>query len=205
MNSRVTRVFMSTKLINKKGFFIKRKKNSYDFQFIDGINSTKNKVMKKIISFSTIIQRHHEKFVFDIVWMIIHDIVWNIFWLRKHNLNVDWVKRILKFERCNYVITIQFTHRQKRMINKKQNQELIAKSEFATLIKNDLTTKFDSTNININQQNQKIKNNEEIHAPFENLEMTNTMRKSSKHVLHIYKKWKHLFREKETITTLFKH
>ena len=74
------------------------------------------------------------------------------------------------------------------MINEKQNRKLIVRREFAILIKNNLTTKFDSTSININQQNSKIKNIERIYAFFKNLEMTSTMKKSSRYISHIYKK-----------------
>ena len=40
-----------------------------------------------------IIQRYHEKIIFEVVEMITYDFVLNIFWLKLHNLNVNWEKK----------------------------------------------------------------------------------------------------------------
>ena len=50
--------------------------------------------------------------------MITHDIVLNIFWLKLHNLNVNWKKKFI-FKKCEYVIDIKFVHQQRLIINKK--------------------------------------------------------------------------------------
>ena len=82
------------------------------------------------------------------------------------------------------------------------------KRQFAKLQlrkKNTLMTKIDFTNIDLSQQNRKVKVNEKFHAFLEILENVNMMKKTSRHVSHIYKNWKHLFEEKTIATTLFKH
>ena len=62
-------------------FFIRKKNDVYNLIIIDK-NSLFNKnerVNTKIISLSTIIRQHHEKFIFNIVRMITHDVVLKMF------------------------------------------------------------------------------------------------------------------------------
>ena len=73
------------------------------------------------------------------------------------------------------------------MTNEKQNRESIARHELAVSNKNILITEIDFTNINTSQQNHKMKITEKLDAFSEILENMNTMKKSSKHVSHIYK------------------
>ena len=77
--------------------------------------------------------------------------------------------QIFRFEQCDCVIKIQSTHRQRSMINEKQNRESIARREFAASNKNDMK-KFDFTDIDLNQSNRKMKINEKNNVFFENLE-----------------------------------
>ena len=84
--------------------------------------------------------------------------------------------------RCDCVITIQFTYRQRSMINEKTTIREIVISN-----KNILKIKIDFTNINLSQQNQKMKVNKKCHAFFEIFENVNTIKKTSRHVSHIYK------------------
>ena len=44
-------------------------------------------------SLSMTIQQHHEKIIFDIVFMTKHDKVLKIPWLKKHNSDVNWKKK----------------------------------------------------------------------------------------------------------------
>ena len=137
--------------------------------------------------------------------MITHDVVLKMFWLKKHNSKIDWTKKVLKFERCICVNAIQLAHRQSSMTNKKQSRKSIARKEFATLIKNTLTTKIDFINIETSQTNHEVRESEKLHAFFEILENVSTSKETTRHVSHIYRNWKHLFRKETTTTTLFKH
>ena len=125
--------------------------------------------------------------------------------MKKHNSKIDWKKKVFKFEKCICVNAIQFAHRQSSMTNEKQSRKSFAKKEFATLIKNILTTKIDFTNIDTNQTSHEMRKSEKFHTSFEILENVSTSKETTKHVSHIYKNWKHLFREKTTTTILFKH
>ena len=132
--------------------------------------------------------------------MINYDIVLNIFWLRRHNSVINWTeknfKKLIKFEKCHYVITIQFTHRQRSMMNKKQTT---AKREFAISIKNDIQNRFDSLNIDKNQLNHDNKIIDKNYAFTKIRENINdTTQKSLKMISNVYKKWIHLFRKKKS-------
>ena len=84
------------------------------------------------------------------------------------------------------MITIQFTHRQRSMMNKKQTT---AKREFAISIKNDIQNRFDSLNIDKNQLNHDNKIIDKNYAFTKIRENINdTTQKSSKMILNIYKK-----------------
>jgi len=69
---------------------------------------------------------------------------------------------------------------------------LIANNEFAFSQKNDLI-KFDSTSINKDQLNHKVKVNEENCEFSKSSKLFNITRESLKHILRIYNNWEHLF------------
>ena len=84
------------------------------------------------------------------------------------------------------MITIQFTHRQRSMMNKKQTT---IKREFATSIKNDIQNRFDSLNIDKNQSNHDnkiIDKNDAFTKIRENI--SDTTQKSLKMISNVYKK-----------------
>jgi hypothetical protein len=146
---KVTSNFIAQKFVNVKRLNIKFKRNSYDLMIINDntLLNENERVTRKTTSLTLMINEHTEKIFFDIIEMIIHNIVLKIFWLRYHNFIIDWVKKIFKFARCNCVIIIQFTHRQNSMMNEMQNRKTIAKREIAASIKNIQKEKFDSSNI----------------------------------------------------------
>ena len=68
------------------------------------------------------------------------------------------------------MIAAQSAHRQNSMINEKQNLKKIAKRELATSNKNDSITKFDSTDIELNQTSHEVRISEKSHVFFEILD-----------------------------------
>jgi hypothetical protein len=208
IDSKVTSNFIAQKFVNVKRLNSKFKRNSYDLMIINDntLLSENERVTRETTSLTLMINEHTKKKFFDIVKMIIHNIVLRIFWLRYHNFIIDWVKEIFKFARCNCVIIIQFTHRQNSMMNEMQNRRTIARREIATSMKNTQEKKFDSSDIDKNQSNHEDKVMiKEIHAFSEILKSIDTMQKSSKNVSNVYKKWTHLFREEKSTKILFKH
>ena len=124
-------------------------------------------IIEEIISLTITFQQHHEELTLNIVRMINHDIVLRMSWLKMHNFNINWETRILTFKRCDCVIDIQFTHRQRSMINEQTNRESIVKNELINANKNIDEQMFDFTNIIKDQASHEMKINEESHAPFE--------------------------------------
>ena len=149
INSKITNNFMLRKLINKHKTTTKFKKNSYNLMIINE-NSLSNddKQIKHKTALITLMMNNYEKILFfDIVRIINHDIVLKFFWLRHYNSFIDWIKKQFKFECCNHIITNQFTHRQRTMMNEKQNIKHIVKQNFAISIKNNDKNRFNSRNI----------------------------------------------------------
>ena len=87
------------------------------------------------------------------------------------------MKKQFKFERCNCVITYQFTHRQRTMINEQKNAK--NQKKLATAIKND-SDRFDSLNIKLSQSGHRNKITKKPYALSKNRENIDTMQKSSK-------------------------
>ena len=138
INFDATRNFVSSFLVNKKDLLTQKKKNAYNLMTINE-NSLKGNdeiIIEKIISLTMTFQQHHEEFTLNIVRMINHDIVLGMPWLKMHNLNIDWETKIFIFEKCDCVIDIQFTHRQRSMINEQMSRESIVKSELINANKN---------------------------------------------------------------------
>ena len=78
MNSNATENFISSRLITTLKCATQKKNESYQLQIIND-NSLSRKNNKEVIretkSLSIIIQRYHEKLIFDIVKMITYDVV----------------------------------------------------------------------------------------------------------------------------------
>ena len=170
----------------------------------DPLKSNDEMIIEKIISLTITFQQHHEEFTLNVVRMINHDIVLGMPWLKMHNLNIDWETKIFKFERCDCVIDIQLTHRQRSMINEQTSRESIVKNELINANKNIVKQMFDFTNIVKNQTNHEVRINEGSHAPFEILNKSRS-RNVLTRILDEYKQWKHLFLKKVTTKTLLKH
>ena len=112
IDSDTIEIFMFRKLTDSKEFATQKKNNSYNLIVVDEnlLSDENERVMKETRSLSVAIQHHHEKIIFNIVQMITHDIVLEMPWLKKHNSNIDWVKRVLTFKQYNCVSHIQSTH-----------------------------------------------------------------------------------------------
>ena len=206
INFDATRNFVSSSLVNKKGLSTQKKKNVYNLMTIDenSLKSNDEMIIEKIIPLTMTFQQHHEEFTLNIVRMINHDIVLGMPWLKMHNLNIDWGTKIFTFERCDCVIDIQLTHRQRSMINEQMSQKSIVKSELINANKNIDEQMFDFTNIVKSQTNHEIKIDEKNHAPFE---ISNKLKNKNlfTKIFDEYKQWKYLFLKKIITKALFKH
>ena len=169
INFDATRNFVSSSLVNKKGLFTQKKKDAYNLMIInkDPLKNNDEIIIEKIIFLTITFQQHYEKFTLNVVRMINHDIVLRMLWLKMHNFNIDWKTKIFIFEKCDCVIDIQFTHRQRSMINEQMNRKSIVKSELINANKNIDEQMFDFTNIIKDQASHEMKINEESHAFFE--------------------------------------
>ncbi len=85
-------------------------------------------VDNETVPLSLVFQKHHEEIVLDVLPTARHDIVLGTPWLERHNPSIDWITRVLKFERCSCVTDIYPRHRQRsalderRQLNETQRQ-----------------------------------------------------------------------------------
>ena len=81
--------YMSTILTRRKIFFTRSKnKNAFETFVIE--EKFINKMNQKMILLFVAIQQHHEKLIFNLIKMIIHEIVLKDSWLKKHNSLINW-------------------------------------------------------------------------------------------------------------------
>ena len=204
IDSNVTSDFVSQRLVDRKNLSVKKKVDSYELQVVNE-KTFLERMIEKTKSLQVVFQHHHEKLVFDIARMIIYDVVLNMSWLKKHNFIIDWKRESLRFARCDCVITVQSTHRQRSMIDEKLSWNSITKRELVTSNKNDKLTRFDFTNIDIDYSSQNVRVIKKNHAFFKILKTTDTMKKSLKKISIAYRAWIDLFQEKKSTKALFKH
>ena len=81
INSNALTNFMLINFVNKKKIFTRSKNDNYSFIIInDKTLLKKNKIMNlKTKSLSIIIQQYYEKNIFDVIEIIIHDVVLKLF------------------------------------------------------------------------------------------------------------------------------
>ena len=81
--------YVSTALTRRKKFFTRSKdKNAFEAFVIK--ERSVNKMNQETISLSVAIQQHHEELIFDLIKMIIHEVVLKDSWLKKHNSSINW-------------------------------------------------------------------------------------------------------------------
>ena len=211
VNSKVISNFMFKSLIRKQRFETIKLKEAH-YLLMMNKEKLKNQITKKIKSLRMTIQQHHEEINFEVVSMITHDIVLNMFWLKLHNSNVNGKKKVFTFKKCECVIDIKLVHRQRLMINEEHE---LSFTKYSITNKNDFERRFASTDIEQGQSNQEIKNEKKNYAPSKYLDKFERSKEKVKRVLkkirslknisNEYKNWKHLFREEMTTKTLLKH
>ena len=91
IDSDATEIFMFKKLTDSKEFAIQKKNDPYDLIVVDRnpLSDKNERVIEETKPLSVAIQCHHEEIIFDIVWMVMHDIVLEMPWLKKHNSDID--------------------------------------------------------------------------------------------------------------------
>ena len=121
--------YVSTILTKTRNFLFRSKnKNAFEAFVIE--RDFVNKMNQKTISLFVIIQQYYEKLIFDLIKIIIYEIILKDFLLKKHNWSINWKIRIMTFEKYDCAIDIIFEHRQKTMINeKKQNRKTCSHSK----------------------------------------------------------------------------
>ena len=77
-------------------------------------------VDNETVPLSLVLQQHHEKISLDVMAMARHDIVLGTPWLERHNPVIDWIQRVLRFERCICVTDINPRHRQSAMLDEER-------------------------------------------------------------------------------------
>lgn len=153
---------------------------------------------------SVAIQRHNEKIAFHVVTMACHNVILGIHWLRLHNPNVDWIKRVLKFERCSCVAAIQSEHRRRSTADEKWSRKSTARHERAASYEDDLK-ESDLIYTDVGQLDHEVRFSENNYAAPEILGAKGKMGESSDEVPAVYGEWKVLFQEEEPAIALPKH
>jgi transposase InsO family protein len=127
IDSGASGMFISDRFVQEHGIATRKKKDGgYELVAVDG--SPLPDVDSETVPLSLAFQQHHEEIVLDVVPSARHDIILGTPWLKRHNPSIDWITRVLRFERCRCVTDIYPRHRQrsaldeKRQLNETQRQ-----------------------------------------------------------------------------------
>ena len=200
VDSGASGIFISAKLVEKSGLTTRKKADSYELSVVDG--SQLDRVDKETQPLPVAIQQHHETITFDIVTMAGHDVVLGMPWLKKHNPNIDWETRGMKFERCGCVTTTKPTHRQRSMVDEKQHRAAAEICEISTSNKDVPRKESDSADSREGQRRQLARVSEGSHAPSVIPEILKKYPDLQTRIPQAYKKWEYLFQEEETARAL---
>ena len=72
--------------------------------------SKNRRVDKKTKLLVVATQYYYKKNIFNLIQMMTYNIILGMPWLNKHNLIINYEKKTIKFQKCNYVVTTHFIY-----------------------------------------------------------------------------------------------
>ncbi len=99
IDSGVSGNFISKALVRLVGLLTRRKKDPYDLRMADGSTLLTGSVDEETTSLPFVIQRYYKEMSFDIIGIATYYIILGMPWLEKHNLAINWRRKVLKFKR----------------------------------------------------------------------------------------------------------
>jgi len=95
-------------LLKKKNTLFQKKSDIYNLVIVDRnlLFDRNRKIDKETKLLSIAIQQYYKKLIFNIVKIIIYNIVLEMSWLKQYNSEVNWNIQIFKFAQYNYIIYI---------------------------------------------------------------------------------------------------
>ena len=122
VDSGATGNFISRNLVDINDLPTRKKKRSYKLRLADGSVFSTGKVEEETRSLPVTIQRHHEEITFDIIGMATYNVILGMPWLNKHNPEINWKTKVLKFGRSGDVTSIRPISQQRTIIDKRKNR-----------------------------------------------------------------------------------
>jgi hypothetical protein len=125
--------YVSAQAVFKAGLRPLQKQTSYPLHVANGQPMPEEaKITHEVTGVTLSIQDHQEKMTFDVFGLATHDIILGLPWLRKHNPQIDWKKKMFLFECCGTdATTSQPTHRRHTMVDERKVNN-IAKEQRAS-------------------------------------------------------------------------
>jgi hypothetical protein len=88
----------------KNGFMVRKKKESYALNQVDGEAHGHNgewATQETVELTMRMVRGHEEKIVFDLVPIAEYQVILGATWLRKHNPQIDWLRETIVFDQCD--------------------------------------------------------------------------------------------------------
>ena len=193
IDSGATGNFISRDLVRANDLPTRKKDQQYDLQMADGSTSSTGRIDEETLPLPTAIQRHHEEIIFDVVGMATHHVILGMPWLNKHNPDIDWKKRVLRFGRTGNVTSIKPMSRQWTTMDEKQSRR---------------PAEVCVTSVSKNKgdfQKRRSDSSATSRVPRGNEERANEGNDAPSDIPHDYDKWAHLFEEETDARALPKH
>jgi len=122
LDSRATRLVMSSEFARKQGFKLKRLERLMYVRNMDG-SLNKEELIEHIVEVNIYYQGHWERIEIDVIggqkWMVILEMLW----LAHHNPEIDWKTGKVKMMRCPEECGKQWRPEQGKLEWQKQKEE----------------------------------------------------------------------------------
>lgn len=186
IDSGASGTFISMQFVKRNGIATHKKEDGgYELTAVDG--SSLPDVDSETVPLSLRFPQHREEVVLDVVPMASHDVVLGTPWLEKHNPQIDWVRRVLKFERCGCIANIEPARLQSESADEERLTHEIGSQPITTPQK----ASSGSTDTGLAQPGQQVRTTGGSNAPPE--------------IPKEFQRWKRLFQEEEGLAALPKH
>ena len=128
LDSRTTRLVMSSEFARKQGFKLKKIERPIYMKNVDG-NLNKERPIEYMVEINIYYQRHKERIKIDVIGGQKWSVILRILWFAHHNSEIDWETGEVKITRYTKEYRKQWRPKQEKTEWKKQKEEEKKKKE----------------------------------------------------------------------------
>jgi len=126
LDSSVTRLFMDTQFMKKKGFKLERLKNPLLVRNVDKKMNVGGAIMYQV-ECNMFFKRYIEKVRIDVCNLGKTEVILEMLWLAIYNPEIDWKKEKVKMTRCSPICRRKKQEKREKEIRKTEKEKIVEK------------------------------------------------------------------------------